>query len=104
MSVVMAFAWGAFSSASLYIGEALAGPMEKWTRATGMIMGFGAGTLLVTVAYELIPETNLGHGTNERAMRLGQPLPPSRLSLILAVGIAIVAVVAAIVAAFGSAK
>jgi putative membrane protein len=42
--------------------------------------------------------------TNERAMRLGQPLPPSRLSLILAVGIAIVAGVAAVVAAFGSTK
>jgi putative membrane protein len=41
---------------------------------------------------------------NERAMRLGRPLPPSRLSLLLAIGIAVVAVVAAIVAAFGSAK
>jgi putative membrane protein len=39
---------------------------------------------------------------NERAMRLGRPLPPSRLSLLLASGIAIVAVVAAVVAAFGS--
>jgi ZIP family zinc transporter len=59
MSLVTAFEWGACSSASLYIGEALAGPMEKRTRTTGMIMGFGAGTLLAAVAYELIPETNL---------------------------------------------
>jgi ZIP family zinc transporter len=36
--------------------------MEKRPRATGMIMGFGAGTLLAAVAYELIPETNLSHG------------------------------------------
>jgi putative membrane protein len=40
---------------------------------------------------------------NERAMRLGLPLPPSRLSLLLAVGVAVVALIAAIVAAFGSA-
>ena len=50
MSVWTAFAWGAFSSASLYVGEVLAGPMEKRTRATGLIMGFGAGTLLSAVA------------------------------------------------------
>ena len=41
---------------------------------------------------------------NERAMRLGQPLPPSRLSLVVAAGVAAVAVIAAIVAAFGAAK
>src|SRR4051812_44811495 len=41
---------------------------------------------------------------NERAMRLGRPLPPSRLSLIVAAGVAVVAVVAAVVAAFGAAK
>lgn len=34
---------------------------------------------------------------NERAMRLDQPLPPSRLPLIMAVGVAVVAVVAAVV-------
>jgi putative membrane protein len=31
---------------------------------------------------------------NERAMRLNQPLPPSNLGLVLAVGVAVVAVVA----------
>ena len=36
---------------------------------------------------------------NERAMRLQQPLPASRLPLVMAVGIAIVAVVAAILLA-----
>src|SRR5262249_46248110 len=61
MSVWAALAWGAFSSASLYIGQALAGPMEKRTQATGLIMGFGAGTMLSAVAYELIPESNLEH-------------------------------------------
>jgi putative membrane protein len=39
---------------------------------------------------------------NERAMRLGEPLPPSNQARILAIGIAIAAALAAIVAAFGS--
>lgn len=38
---------------------------------------------------------------NERAMRLGEPLPPSNLMLILAVGIAAVAVVALVVVLVG---
>jgi putative membrane protein len=38
---------------------------------------------------------------NERAMRLGQPLPPSHLPRVLAAGIALVAAVAAVIAAIG---
>ena len=41
---------------------------------------------------------------NERAMRLRQPLPPSRLPLVLALGIAVASVLAAVVALFGSTK
>jgi ZIP family zinc transporter len=62
MSVWTAFGWGAFSSASLYIGEALAAPMERRRQATGLIMGFGAGTLISAIAYELIPASNLENG------------------------------------------
>jgi putative membrane protein len=39
---------------------------------------------------------------NERAMRLGQPLPPSRLPVVLTLGIAIAAALAAVMALFGS--
>ena len=39
---------------------------------------------------------------NERAMRLGQPLPSSSLPRILAGGIAFAAALAAVIAAFGS--
>jgi putative membrane protein len=39
---------------------------------------------------------------NERAMRLREPLPPSRLPLVLAIGIGIAALVAAAVALLGS--
>jgi zinc transporter, ZIP family len=62
MSIVAAFAWGGLSSASLYLGEALAGPLAGRKRTTGLIMGFGAGTLLSAVAYELIPESSLEKG------------------------------------------
>jgi putative membrane protein len=41
---------------------------------------------------------------NERAMRLGEPLRPSNLPRILALGIAIAALLAAVVALFGEAK
>ena len=54
--------WGAFASAALYIGQALAGPLTGRKRATGLLMGFGAGTLLSAVAYELIPESDLDIG------------------------------------------
>jgi putative membrane protein len=39
---------------------------------------------------------------NERAMRLGEPLPPSNLPRILAAGIALAALLAAVIALFGS--
>jgi ZIP family zinc transporter len=62
MSVWLAFAWGGLSSSALLIGQALAGPLERQDRITGLIMGFGAGTLLSAVAYELIPQTTLQEG------------------------------------------
>ncbi len=57
-----AVAWGGFSSASLYLGQILAGPLGHAHRLTGQVMGFGAGTLLSAVAYELIPASSLEHG------------------------------------------
>ena len=38
---------------------------------------------------------------NERAMRLKQPLPPSRLSQVVALGVAAIGAVALVLAAFG---
>jgi ZIP family zinc transporter len=62
VSVWSALAWGAFSSASLYLGQWLAGPMARRIKATGLVMGFGAGTLISAIAYELIPTSSLEHG------------------------------------------
>ena len=41
---------------------------------------------------------------NERAMRLRQPLPPSRMPIVLATGIGVAAALAAFFALFGSPK
>jgi ZIP family zinc transporter len=62
VSAFEALLWGGLSSASLYIGQALAGPMERKERATGLVMGFGAGTLLSAVAYELVPISSIEPG------------------------------------------
>ena len=61
-----AFAWGAGAAASLLLGALLAKTFEPRHRITGAVMGFGAGTLLSAVAYDLIPlssfERGLGKG------------------------------------------
>ena len=55
------------------------------------------GALLSIISYRRWEE-------NEWAMRLGEPLPRSRLGLILAVGITAAALIATVVAAFGTAE
>jgi ZIP family zinc transporter len=64
MSVWNALFWGAFSSASLFIGEALAPSMMRVPRSIGLTMAFGAGTLIASVSYELIPATNFESDVN----------------------------------------
>jgi len=54
--------WGLASSAALFLGQWLAKPLGKSERAIGLMMGFGGGTLLAAVAYELIPEENIDNG------------------------------------------
>lgn len=60
--MIEALFWGAFSSAALFLGQWLARPLGRSERATGLMMGFGGGTLLAAVAYELIPENHLTDG------------------------------------------
>lgn len=57
-----ALLWGGFAGASVFIGEALAGPLARRPHVTGLVMGFGAGALLSAVGYELIPPGNLAKG------------------------------------------
>jgi putative membrane protein len=86
----------------------------SWVR-TALALSAG-GLLALTVLDDVRGEQVLGIGLlvisfltaatayrrwalNERAMRLNAPLPPSRLPLLMAVGVAIVALVAAVIAA-----
>lgn len=62
MGLWTALFWGAFTSAALYLGQLLAGPIGSRNRLLGLVMGFGGGTMVCAVAYELIPETSLEHG------------------------------------------
>jgi zinc transporter, ZIP family len=58
MSVWSALLWGGLASSSLFIGQALAGPLARSQKATGLLMGFGAGTLISAVGFELVPEAS----------------------------------------------
>jgi ZIP family zinc transporter len=57
-----ALLWGALASSSLFIGYALARPLAGNRRAVGLLMGFGAGTLVSAVGYQLVPESSFENG------------------------------------------
>ena len=54
--------WGLLAAASLLVGQALATPLGRSSRTVGLMMAFGAGTLISAVGYELIPEEALELG------------------------------------------
>jgi zinc transporter, ZIP family len=54
--------WGALGAAALLVGAAIAILHKPSERITGIVMGFGSGTLISAIAYELIPESTLGKG------------------------------------------
>jgi ZIP family zinc transporter len=62
MSAWNALLWGALASSSLFIGHFLAGPLAGSRKAVGLLMGFGAGTLVSAVGYQLVPEASFEHG------------------------------------------
>ncbi|GAB2447686.1 membrane protein [Nocardioides hungaricus] len=57
-----ALLWGLLAAGSLLIGQALASPLGRSKRTVGLMMAFGAGTLISAVGYELIPEESLELG------------------------------------------
>jgi ZIP family zinc transporter len=59
MGVLAAALWGAIGALSLLLGAVVALRLRPAPRATGLVMGFGAGALLSAVAYELVPATAL---------------------------------------------
>jgi len=62
MNAWSALLWGGLASSSLFIGQALAGPLAGSRRAVGLLMGFGAGTLISAVGYQLVPQASFEQG------------------------------------------
>ena len=60
--MTQALLWGLLAAGSLLIGQLLATPLGRSARTVGLMMAFGAGTLISAVGYELIPEENLQLG------------------------------------------
>ena len=59
-----AFFWGLLATSSLILGGIIASRFSLGNRAIGIIMGFGAGTLISAISYELIYESvMLARGT-----------------------------------------
>ena len=50
------FLWGLFATSSLILGGILASRLTFGKKALGVIMAFGAGTLISAVSYELVYE------------------------------------------------
>jgi ZIP family zinc transporter len=60
MSALTAGLWGALSASSLLIGAACTIWLHPTTRTVGLVMGFGSGTLISALAYDLVPEATKG--------------------------------------------
>jgi ZIP family zinc transporter len=58
MTAWHAVLWGALGASSLLVGQALSGPLSGSPKATGLLMGFGAGALISAVGFELAPEAS----------------------------------------------
>lgn len=66
-----AFLWGLLATSSLIVGGVIASRFSLGKRTLGVIMAFGAGTLISAVSYELIFEAvKLGKGTGFPAFGL----------------------------------
>ena len=66
-----AFLWGLLATSSLVLGGMIATRFNLSKRALGIIMAFGAGTLISAISYELIFESmKMGKGTGFPAFGL----------------------------------
>jgi ZIP family zinc transporter len=62
--MLTAFLWGLLATSSLVLGGVIASRFNLSKKALGVIMAFGAGTLISAISYELIFEAvRLGKGT-----------------------------------------
>ena len=64
-----AFLWGAVATSSLLLGGWMACGWSISRRRLGLLMGFGAGTLISAVSYELVFESvRRSHGNGVPAI------------------------------------
>ena len=69
--MVSAFIWGLLATSSLILGGIIAIRFTLSNRTIGIIMGFGAGTLISAISYELVFEAvKMGKGTGFPAFGL----------------------------------
>ena len=92
-------AWNRTAMALIATGLAITSVLPEFSFAGGRRL---IGVPLIGLGAVLALASFWRWEANERAMRNGQPLPPSRLPQILATGIAVAACTAALVAAFGA--
>ena len=62
-----------------------------------VVLGETLGVLLLGLSFLTAASAYRRWATNERAMRLNEPLPSSRLPMMMAIGTAVVAIVAAVI-------
>jgi putative membrane protein len=93
-------AWNRTSLALVATGLAITSLLPKFKVPGGRRL---IGVPLIALGAWLAIASYRRWYTNERAMRLGEPLPTSNLARILAIGISVAALIAAIVAAIGAA-
>src|SRR5215471_1801412 len=58
MGALNAGLWGGLAALSLLVGAVLAIKLRFSDKLIGAVMGFGAGALLSSIAYELVPESS----------------------------------------------
>ena len=92
-------AWNRTAMALIATGLAITSVLPKFSVAGGRRL---VGVPLIALGAIIAVTSYTRWEANERAMRLGEPLPPSNLPRILAVGIGIAALIAAVVAGFGA--
>jgi zinc transporter, ZIP family len=68
--VLAAFLWGGLAAISLLLGYFIA-ERGLSNRTIGLIMGFGGGALISAIAYELVPESDIGGWEMAAAFVLG---------------------------------
>jgi ZIP family zinc transporter len=74
IAVIAALLWGALATSSLLLGGLIASRVHLSQRSLGMLMAFGAGTLISAVSFELVFEAvqrSLGSGFSAVGFFLG---------------------------------